>query len=136
MLRIRLTRTGKTQQESFRIVVAEHTNAVKGKYTELLGHYHPQHQAKTLDLKKERVEYSMSKGAKPSSSLAAILKKHGFANMDAYIELRTVTKTKKKGADGKPAEGAAAKAPAAKAEKAATPAEKPAAEKPAEPAKA
>ena len=132
MLRIRLTRTGKTQQESFRIVVAEHSNAVKGKYTELLGHYHPQEKNKALDLKKERIEYWMSKGAKPSSSMAALLKKNGFANMDTYIEVRTnTTKNKKKDDGSKPAgspaagekaASAPAKKEASKTDEAATPA--------------
>ena len=97
MLKIRLTRTGKTAQESFRIVVAEHTNAVKGKYTELLGYYHPAKSPKVFDVKKERVEYWISKGAQPSSTAAALFKKHGFANMDKYVEVRTGTKSKKKG---------------------------------------
>ncbi len=101
MLKIRLTRTGKTQQESFRIVVAEHTNAVKGKYTELLGHYQPATKTKPLEIKKDRVEYWISKGAQPSSTVAALLKKHGFGNMDQFIEARKATKTKKKGGEDK-----------------------------------
>ena len=56
MLRIRLSRTGKTSQESFRIVVAEHSDAVKGKYKELLGHYVPASKDKKFDVKKEEVK--------------------------------------------------------------------------------
>ena len=114
MLRIRLSRTGKTQQESFRIVVAPHTNAVKGKYVELLGHYVPASKEKAFDVKKERVEYWISKGAKPSESLAAIFKKHGFANMDQYIPVRAKTQRPKKKDEGKaaPAEAKAAAKPA------------------------
>jgi small subunit ribosomal protein S16 len=89
LLRIRLSRTGKTAQESFRIVVAEHTNAVKGKYKELLGHYVPASKDKKFDVKKDRIEYWISKGAKPSDSVAVILKNHSFANMDQYIAPRT-----------------------------------------------
>lgn len=111
MLKIRLTRTGKTAQESFRVVVAEHTNAVKGKFLELLGHYQPATKTKALELKKERIEYWISKGAKPSSTVASLLKKKGFGNMDQYIEVRTKS-TKKKGAEvvapGAPAAPAAA----------------------------
>jgi small subunit ribosomal protein S16 len=107
LLKIRLTRTGKTNQESFRIVVAEHTNAVKGKYTELLGHYQPAKNPKLFDMKKERIEYWISKGAQPSGTVASLLKRHGFSNMDKYLVVRT-TKTKKKGAaaesQAKPAE--------------------------------
>lgn len=131
MLRIRLTRTGKTKQESFRIVVAEHTNSVKGKYTELLGHYKPATQPKQFDIKKDRVEYWISKGAKPSDSVATLLKRNGFANMDQYISARpgNLARSKKKAGDAKPeapAAQAAKEAPAKEAKEEA-PAEKPAA---------
>ncbi len=108
MLKIRLTRTGKTAQESFRIVVAEHTNAVKGKFLELLGNYQPATKNKNLEIKKDRIEYWISKGAKPSATVASLLKNKGFGNMEKYIAVRP-TRTKKKGA-----EAAAAGAPAAK----------------------
>jgi len=101
LLRIRLSRTGKTSQESFRIVVAPHTNAVKGKYLELIGHYSPATQPKMIDLKKDRIEYWISVGAKPSSHLAALLKKEGMAGMDQYIEKRAETKKGKKKDAGK-----------------------------------
>lgn len=110
MLRIRLSRTGKTRQESFRIVVAPHTKAVKGKYLELLGHYVPAEKPKKFDIKKDRVEYWISKGAQPSESMAMLLKKHGFANMDKFIPVRIKTqRTKKKDAGKAPAAAAPAK---------------------------
>lgn len=118
MLRIRLSRTGKTRQESFRIVVAPHTNAVKGKYIELLGHYNNAVQPKKLEVKRDRVDYWIKQGAKPSESLAALFKKNGFANMDQYIPARAQTNRTKKKDAGKeaPAAPAAAKAEAPKAE--------------------
>ncbi len=123
MLTIRLTRTGRTKQESFRIVVAEKARAVKGKFLEVVGHYQPATQPKNFDVKKERVEYWISKGAQPSSSVAALLKKNGMENMDKYIETRQPNQ-KKKGEEEAP------KAAPVKAEKpaeAAAPAEEPAA---------
>lgn len=94
-------------------MVAEHTKAVKGKYVELLGYYMPAANPKKFDLKKDRVEYWMSKGAKPSDSMAVLLKKNGFGNMDQYIAPRN----KKRGKKGEA--GAAAPAAAAAPEKAA-----------------
>lgn len=111
MLKIRLTRTGKTRQESFRIVVAEHTNAVKGKFVEMLGTYVPATQPKKLEIKKDRIEYWISKGAQPSDTVAVILKKNGFANMDKYIAARNLARKNKKGGDTP----AAATAPKAEA---------------------
>lgn len=103
MLRIRLSRTGKTAQESFRIVVAEHSVAVKGKYLELLGHYVPASKPKKFDIKKDRVEYWMSKGAKPTDTVAVILKQNGFGNMDQFIAPRDKKHAKKGEEKAKPA---------------------------------
>ena len=117
MLRIRLSRTGKTRQESFRIVVAPHTKAVKGEYLELLGHYVPAEKPKKFDVKKERIEYWISKGAQPSETVAMLLKNHGFANMDKFIPVRQKTQRLKKKDAGKAAPAAPA-APAKEAPKA------------------
>ncbi len=119
MLRIRLSRTGKTRQESFRIVVAPHTNAVKGKYIELIGHYNNAVQPKKLEIKRDRVEYWIKQGAKPSESLAGLFKRHGFANMDQYIPARANTQRPKKKEATKDASAEAKAAPTAPA----TPAE-------------
>ena len=67
MLMIRLQRTGKRGQAYFRVVILEHTSRVKGKYLELLGNYNP-HQ-KELNVKKDRVEYWVSKGAQVSPTV-------------------------------------------------------------------
>ena len=67
MLMIRLQRTGKKGQAYFRVVILERTSRVKGKYLELLGNYNP-HQ-KELNVKKDRIEYWMSKGAQVSPTV-------------------------------------------------------------------
>lgn len=110
MLKIRLTRTGKTSQESFRIVVAEKSRAVKGKFLELIGHYVPAQKPKVFEVKKDRVEYWMSKGAQPSSTVASLLKAHGFANMENFIEVRSNKTSKKAGKAGGATGGAPAEA--------------------------
>jgi small subunit ribosomal protein S16 len=113
VLRIRLSRTGKRSQESFRLVVAEHTISVKGKYLELLGNYKPANKDKKLVFKKERIEYWLTKGAKPSPSVASLLKRNGVEKMEQYIPKSNKHRTKKKGAKDA-ATPAAPTAPAAK----------------------
>lgn len=95
MLRIRLTRTGKKGQPSFRVVVAEKSKAVKRKYLELLGHYLPATNPKKVELNKERIEYWISKGAQPTDTVAALLKNNGFEGMDKFMEPRNKQKKKK-----------------------------------------
>src|SRR3989338_5172531 len=67
MLMIRLQRVGKRGQAYFRVVILEHTSRVKGKYLELLGNYNP-HQ-KEFKVKKDRIEYWVSKGAQVSPTV-------------------------------------------------------------------
>lgn len=119
MLRIRLTRTGKKGQPSFRLVVAEKSKAVKRKYLELLGHYLPAQDPKKIELNKERIEYWIGKGAQPTDTVAALLKGQGFEGMDKFMEPRDKQR-KKKGEqpeEAKPAEGAAPVAEAGGEEK-------------------
>jgi len=96
LLRIRFTRTGKKKQPSFRIVVAEHSKPVKGKYLEILGNYKPATDPKEITLNKERIEYWISVGAKPSDSVASLLKREGLDNMDKFIVKSRDKKRKKK----------------------------------------
>ena len=98
MLVIRLTRTGKTSQESFRIVVAEQKKAVKREYLELLGHYLPTRTPKVLEYNKERILHWISKGAKPTETVASLLKAQGVPEMEQYIHFKTDRKSKPKNA--------------------------------------
>lgn len=67
MLRIRLSRGGKRNNAQFRITVADGHRAPSGKFIEILGHYNPHTKEKVF--KKERIEYWISKGAKPSTTV-------------------------------------------------------------------
>lgn len=71
MLIIRLQRTGKRGQAYFRVVILEHTSRPQGKYLELLGSYNP-HQ-KEFKVKKDRIEYWISKGAQVSPTVNNLL---------------------------------------------------------------
>ncbi len=106
MLRIRLTRTGKKAQISFRIVVADHRKAVKKQALEVLGYYIPGKNPKVLSYNAERVQHWIKNGAQPSESVASLLKKDGVAGMEKYIAYSTDRKGKKK--KGGEAESAAA----------------------------
>ena len=117
MLVIRLTRTGKTSQESFRIVVAEQKKAVKREYLELLGHYLPTRKPKVLEFNKERILHWISKGAQPSETVASLLKAEGVAEMEKYIHFKTDRKSRpKKAGPEEPSMPAATAAPSAPAE--------------------
>jgi small subunit ribosomal protein S16 len=71
MLIIRLQRVGKKNQPSYRIVLAENTAPVKGKFIEILGNYNPR--LKTKAFKKDRILFWLSKGAKASPTVHNLL---------------------------------------------------------------
>ncbi len=121
MLTIRLSRTGKTSQPSFRIILQDKRTAVKGKALEILGHYQPAMKAKPIVLSKERLEHWVKHGARPSDSMAALLKKHGFSGMEKFMEPRN-KKRAKKGEEAPAAKAAGAPAATATAIKEAKPA--------------
>lgn len=114
MLRIRFSRTGKAGQPSYRIVVAERSAPVKGRSVEVLGHYMPARNPKVFAIEKDRVTYWVSKGAIPTSSVASLLKKQGFSDMERY-QSPAKRQRKKKGEQAEAAKPAAPSAPAAPA---------------------
>ena len=74
-LKIRLTRIGTTHQPHYRVVVAEARSRRDGDPTEVLGTYDPRAKFKGVKLDLARVDYWLSKGAKPSDTLHALIKK-------------------------------------------------------------
>ena len=71
MLKIRLQRIGKKGQAYFRVIVTEHTQKPKGRFLEDLGAYDPH--KNTVNAKKERIEYWLSKGAQLSPTVNNLL---------------------------------------------------------------
>lgn len=112
MLVIRLQRTGRENTPTFRIVVSEKTKSAKKGSLEILGHFLPSRETPVFECKQDRVEYWVSKGAKPSDTLARHLKRAGMKNMEKFIEKYTKQKSKSAPADA-PAGGAMAGKPAA-----------------------
>lgn len=78
MLVIRLSRRGRRNLPMYRILVAEHSKPTDGKFVEMLGHYDPAALNQPLSVNKERVEYWMAQGAKPSNTVAKLLNRVGF----------------------------------------------------------
>ena len=72
MLKIRLQRTGRINEPSYRVVVTEHTNGPKsGRAVEKVGTYNPRTKERKLDA--ERITYWISKGAQASGTMHNML---------------------------------------------------------------
>jgi small subunit ribosomal protein S16 len=74
-LKIRLTRVGTTHQPHYRVVVAEARSRRDGAPVEVLGSYNPRAKGETMIIDLARVDYWMSKGAKPTDTLHAMIKR-------------------------------------------------------------
>lgn len=77
MVKIRLSRYGKRNQPTYRIVVSDSRKDVHGTYIEAVGRYNPSVQPHEVEVDKERVDYWISKGAQPSPSVHNILVDQG-----------------------------------------------------------
>ncbi len=114
MLVIRLSRTGRKKQPTYRVVVAEHSAPVKGRFIEVLGHYNPR--TKELVVDEERAKLRLSHGAKPSETAEALLEKAGVLERDKKTMMRRPERQKRKEQPevaATPAPATADKAPAA-----------------------
>jgi small subunit ribosomal protein S16 len=72
-VKIRLRRTGKINAACHRIVVADSRSPRDGRFIEIIGYYDPRHNDEKVDL--ERADYWVSKGAQPSETVSAIIKR-------------------------------------------------------------
>lgn len=75
MLMIRLARVGARKQPYYRVVVIDKERARNGRAIEIVGTYNPRTNPASVDLKRERIEYWVSKGAQLSDRLDVLLKK-------------------------------------------------------------
>ena len=76
MVVIRLRRAGSKKRPFFRIVVTDSRSARDSSFVEILGHYNPRTKPAVVDVKKERVDYWLEKGAQPSDSVRTLIARH------------------------------------------------------------
>ncbi len=76
---IRLQRTGKPKQPYFRVVAIDKKNGPHGRPLDVIGHYNPREEKATerIVLKAERYDHWVEHGAKPSDTVASLVKKSG-----------------------------------------------------------
>ena len=76
MLKIRLQRTGRKHEPTFRVVLTESKNSTKsGKFLEVLGSFDPR-QKEITRLNSERIKHWISKGVQLSDTIHNLLLTH------------------------------------------------------------
>lgn len=76
-VKIRLRRTGRKKQPTYRIVVADSQSPRDGKFIEIVGQYAPRSGELALNLKSDRVNYWLDCGAQPTDTVRSLLRKAG-----------------------------------------------------------
>jgi small subunit ribosomal protein S16 len=79
-VRLRLQRTGRRNRPCYRIAAMDSRTKRDGRCLEILGSYDPLASGKAVELvvKTERVKHWLSKGAKPTEKVAALLARSGI----------------------------------------------------------
>ena len=94
MLAIRLQRTGRKGHAQFRVVVQDaRRTPTSGRYVYLLGNYDPH--SKVINIDKEKADYYLQNGARPSDRVARLLKAEGV-KLPSWVQLeaKQVAKTR------------------------------------------
>jgi small subunit ribosomal protein S16 len=77
-VRIRLTRVGTRNDPVWRVVAADKRSPRDGRFIEVLGHYNPQTDPSTIELKEDRIRSWLAEGAQPTGTVKRLLKAKGI----------------------------------------------------------
>lgn len=77
-VRIRLAKTGKTHQVSYRIVAQDARAKRDGRFLEILGYFQPYIKSSAnLKVDEKKVNFWLAKGAKPTEAVAKLIRLSG-----------------------------------------------------------
>ena len=86
MLAIRLMRTGAKKSPSYRVVVKEKLSKRDGDYVENVGFYNPTREPAEIQLKMDRVNYWIERGAQPTDTVRQLIRRHAKSQAAAQPE--------------------------------------------------
>jgi small subunit ribosomal protein S16 len=69
---------GATNNPIWRVVATDQRSPRDGRFIEVLGHYNPQTDPSTIELKEDRVRSWLERGAQPSNTVKQLLKAKGI----------------------------------------------------------
>jgi small subunit ribosomal protein S16 len=82
-VKIRLARHGARKHPFYRIVIADSSSPRDGRYIEQVGTYDPIPDPVRVTVEREKLEKWLSRGARPTDTVATVLKRAGFASTTA-----------------------------------------------------
>jgi small subunit ribosomal protein S16 len=78
MVKIRLRRMGAKKQPTYRFVVADDRSPRDGRFIEILGHYNPRTEPKTVVVDQDKARQWLSKGAQPTDPVRRLFAELGL----------------------------------------------------------
>jgi small subunit ribosomal protein S16 len=84
-------RTGAKKRPSYRVVVKEKQSKRDGAYLENLGTYNPTREPAEINLKADRIQYWISKGAQPTDTVSRLIKQAARTQAAATAESEAAT---------------------------------------------
>ena len=74
VVKIRLARAGKRHAPFYHVVVADERMPRDGRYIEVVGTYDPSNKERGFTGKKDRIEYWLGNGARPTETVSKLLR--------------------------------------------------------------
>ncbi|MBV8246610.1 MAG: 30S ribosomal protein S16 [Candidatus Eremiobacteraeota bacterium] len=94
MVTIRLRRMGAKKQPTYRFVVADSRSPRDGRFIEILGHYNPRTEPKTVVIDEVKAKEWLSKGAQPSDPVRRLFAEKGLVERGAIPATKRAPKKK------------------------------------------
>ncbi len=95
MVKIRLRRMGAKKKPFYRLVVADARSPRDGRFIEILGHYNPRTEPKTLVVDQEKAKQWLEKGAQPSDPVRRLFAELGLVERGFVSDVKRAPKAKK-----------------------------------------
>jgi small subunit ribosomal protein S16 len=96
MVRIRLRRMGAKKQPTYRFVVTDGRTPRDGRFIEILGHYNPRTEPKTVVVDETKVREWLAKGAQPSDPVRRLFAAKGLVERGPISETKRKAKSESK----------------------------------------
>jgi small subunit ribosomal protein S16 len=95
MVRIRLRRMGAKKQPTYRFVVADSSSPRDGRFIEILGHYNPRTEPKTVVVDHDKAKEWLAKGAQPSDPVRRLFAELGLCERGPISDVKRKPKSEK-----------------------------------------
>lgn len=95
MVKIRLRRMGAKKQPTYRFVVSDVRSPRDGRFIEILGHYNPRTDPKTVVVDEAKAKEWLAKGAQPSDPVRRLFAERGICERGPVSTTKRAPKSEK-----------------------------------------